>query len=177
VFNARLYKPAPDPHDSVAALIDFASGATGVMATVRAGPTYWRLHVFGTKGWAEALGETRLTVTPIGQEPQTQTLPATDSLAALLDQFAQAVEGARRRKAREVKGMEWLAAKNAVPAGQSKFMSFDAASCASGQAAALRFWKHQRRKDDDTVRNHSEGADRVAQTRARRCEVVDPGAR
>jgi predicted dehydrogenase len=29
----------------------------------------------------------------MGQEPQTRTLPATDSLAALLDQFAAAVAG------------------------------------------------------------------------------------
>ena len=68
-----------------------------MMATVRAGPAYWRVHVFGTKGWAEALGETRLTVAPIGQEPQTRTLLATDSLATLLDQFAAAVEGGPAR--------------------------------------------------------------------------------
>src|ERR1043166_6981966 len=94
-IDARLYshKSPPDPRDSVAALIDFAPGATAVRAGVRAGPTYGRVHVFGTRGWAEALGETRLTVAPIGQEPQTRTLPANDSLAALLDQFAQAVEG------------------------------------------------------------------------------------
>jgi predicted dehydrogenase len=94
-IDARLYsrKPPPDPRDAVAALVDFATGATGVMATVRAGPAYWRLHVFGTKGWAEALGETRLTVAPMGQEPQPRSLPATDSLAALLDAFAAAVEG------------------------------------------------------------------------------------
>jgi predicted dehydrogenase len=93
--DARLYqqKPPPDPRDSVAALIDFASGATGVMATVRAGPLYWRLHVFGTKGWAEALGETRVIVAPVGAEPQMRTLPATDSLAALLGAFAIAVDG------------------------------------------------------------------------------------
>jgi predicted dehydrogenase len=93
--DARLYahKPPPDPRDAVAALIEFTTGASGLMATVRAGPMYWRVHVFGTKGWAEALGETRLTVAPIGAEPQTRTLPATDSLAALLDAFAAAVEG------------------------------------------------------------------------------------
>jgi len=93
--DARFYshKPPPDPRDAVAALIDFTTGATGVMATVRAGPAYWRVHVFATKGWAEALGETRLTVAPMGAEPQPRTLPATDSLAVLLDQFAAAVEG------------------------------------------------------------------------------------
>jgi predicted dehydrogenase len=93
--DARLYshKPPPDPRDAVAVLVEFASGATGLMATVRAGPAYWRVHVFGTKGWAEARDETRLTVAPMGQEPQTRALPATDSLAALLDAFAAAVEG------------------------------------------------------------------------------------
>jgi predicted dehydrogenase len=93
--DARFYshKPPPDPRDAVAALVEFASGATGLMATVRAGPAYWRVHVFGTKGWAEARDETRLTVAPMGEAPQTRTLPATDSLAALLDAFAAAVEG------------------------------------------------------------------------------------
>jgi predicted dehydrogenase len=93
--DARLYvhKPPPDPRDAVAVLVEFATGATGLMATVRAGPPYWRVHVFGTNGWAEALGETRLIVAPMGQEPQTHTLPATDSLAVLLDAFAAAVEG------------------------------------------------------------------------------------
>jgi predicted dehydrogenase len=93
--DARLYsyKLAPDPRDAVAALVEFASGATGLLATVRAGPAYWRVHVFGTKGWAEARDETRLTFAPMGEQPQTRTLPATDSLAALLDAFAAAAEG------------------------------------------------------------------------------------
>jgi predicted dehydrogenase len=93
--DARLHslKSPPDPRDAVAVLVEFASGATGLMATARAGPAYWRVHVFGTKGWAEARDETRLTVAPMGEGPQTRTLPATDSLAALLDAFAVAVEG------------------------------------------------------------------------------------
>jgi len=93
--DARLYvrKPPPDPRDALAVLVEFATGATGLMATVRAGPTYWRVHVFGSKGWAEALGETRLTVAPMGAEPHMRTLAATDSLATLLDAFAAAVEG------------------------------------------------------------------------------------
>ena len=94
-IDARLYvrKPPPDPRDALAVLVEFATGATGLMATVRAGPTYWRVHVFGSKGWAEALGETRLTVAPMGAEPHMRTLAATDSLATLLDAFAAAVEG------------------------------------------------------------------------------------
>jgi len=61
--DARVFKQKapPDPRDSAAALVDFESGATGVLATVRAAPAYWRVMVFGTKGWAEARDETVLT--------------------------------------------------------------------------------------------------------------------
>ena len=92
--DARLFarKPAPDPRDAIAALVTFAGGATGLLATVRAGPMYWRVHVFGTKGWAEARGETTLTVARNGEDPQQQTLPQVDSLAVLLEAFAESIE-------------------------------------------------------------------------------------
>ena len=92
--DARCFvnKPAPDPRDAVAVLTEFASGATGVIGTVRAGPAYWRVHVFGTKGWAEARDETTLTLARLGAAPETQNLPAVDSLAVLLDAFARSVE-------------------------------------------------------------------------------------
>jgi len=52
--DARLFvqKSAPDPRDAIAALVQFKSGATGLLATVRAAPSYWRVHVF----WDERLG-------------------------------------------------------------------------------------------------------------------------
>jgi predicted dehydrogenase len=92
--DARLStrKPPPDPRDAVAALVEFESGASGLLATVRAGPTYWRVHVFGTKGWAEALGETTLNVAMLGETPQTRTFPEADSLAVLLESFGEAIE-------------------------------------------------------------------------------------
>jgi len=92
--DARLFtqKPAPDPRDAVAVLVEFASGAAGTMATMRAGPAFWRVHVFGTKGWAEARDETQLTVGLIGQKPQTQTLPQVDSLGVLIEAFAESIE-------------------------------------------------------------------------------------
>jgi len=86
-------KPPPDPRDAIAVLTEFVSGATGVMATVRAGPVYWRVHVFGTKGWAEARDEDTLTVAPIGEAPKTQTFAHVDSLLVLSNAFADAVEG------------------------------------------------------------------------------------
>jgi predicted dehydrogenase len=92
--GARLFsqKPAPDPRDAAAALLQFESGATGVLATVRAAPMFWRVHVFGTKGWAEARDETTLTVARIGEAPITETYPPVDSLGVLLEAFAESVE-------------------------------------------------------------------------------------
>src|SRR5215472_1081348 len=75
--NACVYsqKPPPDPRDAAAAMVQFESGATGVLATVRAAPTFWRIHVFGTKGWAEARDETAFTLARNGERPHQQLLP------------------------------------------------------------------------------------------------------
>jgi predicted dehydrogenase len=92
--DARLFvrKPPTDPRDALAALVEFESGATGLLATVRAAPMFWRVHVFGTKGWAEARDETTLIVARNGEKPQQQALPQVDSLAVLLEAFAESVE-------------------------------------------------------------------------------------
>ena len=91
--QAFAQKPPPDPRDAVAVLAQFASGATGLMATVRAAPMFWRIHVFGTNGSAEARDEDTLIVARVGEAPQTHTFEHVDSLRALVDAFADAVEG------------------------------------------------------------------------------------
>jgi predicted dehydrogenase len=92
--DARLFrqKPPPDPRDAAAALVQFESGATGVLATVRAAPAYWRIMAFGTKGWAEARDETVLTTALDGQPPETKVYPAVDSLAVILEAFGETIE-------------------------------------------------------------------------------------
>ena len=92
--GARLFslKAPPDPRDVAAAFVLFKSGALGQLATVRAEPMYWRVHVSGTKGWAEARDETTLTVANIGGQPRTQTYAPVDSLAVLLDAFGETIE-------------------------------------------------------------------------------------
>ena len=94
-LSEELDDALADPRDVAAVLVEFDRGATGLMATVRAGPAFWRVHVFGTNGWAEARDETTLTVALMGAEPQTRSLPAADSLAGLLDAFAAAVDGGK----------------------------------------------------------------------------------
>jgi predicted dehydrogenase len=63
-----------------------------LLATVRAAPAYWRVHVFGTKGWAEARDETTITIALNGQVPRTETVPQVDSLGVLLEAFADTIE-------------------------------------------------------------------------------------
>lgn len=92
--DARLFvhKPPPDPRDAAAVLLQFRSGATGLLATVRAAPAYWRVHVFGTKGWAEARDETTLMLALNGETPHTEHLPQVDSLGVLLEAFGESIE-------------------------------------------------------------------------------------
>src|SRR5580765_7373669 len=63
-------KPPPAPHDTASALIEFESAVSGLLATVRATPFYWRVHVFGTRGNAEVLGETELVLRMGGRAPE-----------------------------------------------------------------------------------------------------------
>jgi predicted dehydrogenase len=92
--DARIYsqKLPPDPRDAAAALVAFKCGATGLLATVRAAPMFWRIHLFGSEGWAEAREETTLTVAIIGERPQTTTYPQADSLGMLIEAFAENIE-------------------------------------------------------------------------------------
>ena len=93
--HARMHvrKPGPAPLDSVTAMYEFASGASGLLATVRATPLYWRLHAFGSKGSAEALGENELVLRMSGRAVERRELPAVDSLRLVLEAFADAVAG------------------------------------------------------------------------------------
>jgi predicted dehydrogenase len=87
------HKPAPDPQDSLSALLEFASGISGTLAVVRSTPAFFRLHAFGREASAEALGRTDLVVRRSGAEPQHMSFPPVDSVRANLEAFADAVAG------------------------------------------------------------------------------------
>jgi predicted dehydrogenase len=95
--HARLieHKKPPAPLDTVSVIVEFASGASGMLATIRATPFYWRVHVFGTRGSAEALGEHKVKVRKSGSNPQNLTCDPADSLRAELEAFVDAVEGGK----------------------------------------------------------------------------------
>jgi len=93
--QARLAerKPPPSPLDSASAMLEFADGTSGLLATVRATPFFWRVHAFGSRGSAEVLGETELILRKSGEAPRRLALDPRDSLRAELEAFADAVEG------------------------------------------------------------------------------------
>ena len=90
------HKPPPDPHDSLSALLEFASGVNGTLAMVRSSPAYLRLQAFGRNASDEALGRTELVVRRSCAEPQYLSLPPVDSLRANLEAFADAVAAVAR---------------------------------------------------------------------------------
>jgi predicted dehydrogenase len=87
------HKPPADPHDSLSALLEFASGISGTLAMVRSSPAYFRLHAFGRNASAEALGRTDLMLRRSGAEPQHLSYPPVDSVQINLEAFADAVAG------------------------------------------------------------------------------------
>jgi predicted dehydrogenase len=107
-FNSR--DAGPPPRDSSVLAIDFESGVTGTLATVRATPFYWRVHVFGTGGSAEVLDETTLVLRKSGSAPNTINYPRIDVLAAELNAFADVVERKRPFPARETEVLATLSA-------------------------------------------------------------------
>ena len=91
----NLREQGPPPLDTAMLALEFASGATGALATVRATPLYWRIHVFGTEGSAEVLDEGTMMLRKSGAKPKQLSFPAIDVLRAELDAFADAIETKR----------------------------------------------------------------------------------
>lgn len=86
-------KPPPDPHDSLAALLEFANGVGGTLTAVRSTPAFMRVHAFGRNGSAEAVSRTELVIRKSGAKPELRRLPDTDSVRINLEAFAGAIAG------------------------------------------------------------------------------------
>jgi len=86
-------KPVPDPTDTLSVLLEFRNGVSGMLAAVRSTPFFCRVHAFGRRGSAEALGQTELVLRRSGAEPERRALPPANSVRANLEAFADAVGG------------------------------------------------------------------------------------
>ncbi len=79
--------------DTTAALIEFGSGATGLLGTTLKTPFVWRIAVYGENARAESVGETRLIVHRAGGDPEVRDFPAVNHVAMNLESFAAAALG------------------------------------------------------------------------------------
>ena len=84
--------PAPEPVDTLTVFVQFAGGASGVLCGVRSTPQYWRVHVFGTNGSAEALEDTDVIVRMSGAPPKRLAFEPADALRLELEAFANAID-------------------------------------------------------------------------------------
>lgn len=93
--SARVaqFRPGQDPRDTVSVMFRFASNMSGFLGAVRSSPVYWRVHVFGDEGSAEALGESEVVVRTKGGNVERREFGKIDSLLAEFEAFADAVEG------------------------------------------------------------------------------------
>jgi predicted dehydrogenase len=88
-----LHRPAPDPSDTIAVVFEFANRVSGTFSAVRVTPLFWRVHVFGDKGSAEALGENELILRMSGRALERIAFEPVEPLRIQLEAFADAVEG------------------------------------------------------------------------------------
>ena len=86
-------KAPPVARDTASVLVEFVNGVSGMIATVRATPFYWRVHVFGDKGSAEAVSEHELLLHRSNAKPERLSLEPVDALRVELEVFAAAIEG------------------------------------------------------------------------------------
>jgi predicted dehydrogenase len=103
-------KQSAPPLDTVSIMLTFANDVSGALATIRATPFYWRVHVFGTNGSAEVLDETTLILRKSGSKTERREYPAINSLRAELDAFADTLETNRPYPVPEAEVLATLAA-------------------------------------------------------------------
>jgi len=88
--------PGEQRDDTTSLAFRFASGASGMLSTILATPDFWRLHVFGTEGWAEIRDERTLTTRYSGGRPKTVEYPDNNSIGEALLCFVEAIEARGR---------------------------------------------------------------------------------
>lgn len=86
---------AVDMDDVTSVALKFATGITGYLGTVFMTAEFWRVHVFGSKGWLEMRGSGELYVSGLEGKPERLQFPAVSKEKAVLEAFADAVKRKR----------------------------------------------------------------------------------
>ncbi len=80
--------------DTTSVLLRFNNNVTGYIGACQVTAEFWRLHIFGTKGWAEMRMESELTICQIGEGQEKINFPCTIPEIAELNAFADAISSA-----------------------------------------------------------------------------------
>ncbi len=78
--------------DTLALLVDFESGATGLLSSPRPSPVFWRVHVFGQYGNIESRGPLQSIQSMSGKEAVVKEFAPINALQFQLEAFARAIE-------------------------------------------------------------------------------------
>jgi predicted dehydrogenase len=89
-FSGNL-EHAIDVDDTTSCLLRFKGGTTGYLGTLHATSSFYRIHVFGSKGAMEMRGETELLVSDLANNVQRVAFDVVDKERAVLETFADAV--------------------------------------------------------------------------------------
>lgn len=79
--------------DTTTVMLEFTSGATGLLSTLMATGSYWRLHLFGSRGWALMPDQTTVTTSDVDGKRDTQAFEVANTLGQELDAFAGQIGG------------------------------------------------------------------------------------
>jgi predicted dehydrogenase len=83
----------PTVQDTSTIFFEFSDQATGVLTSVRPTPLFFRVQVFGSRGWAQARGATELEIQLSGQALERRQFEPVDALRFEMEAFADAVAG------------------------------------------------------------------------------------
>ena len=89
-FSSRLQLDI-DVDDTTACLLRFAGGVTGMLATLHATSSFYRIHVFCSQGALEMRGETELLASDLKGNVQRFSFDIADKERAVLEAFADGV--------------------------------------------------------------------------------------
>ena len=79
--------------DTVTARLRFAGGPSGSLTTIGVTGDFHRLHMFGTRGWAEIRGAAGFQFSPVDGEGESVNLPPGEVLRRMQEAFAAAATG------------------------------------------------------------------------------------
>lgn len=112
-ISRRVAVPA-QLKDVTSVMLDFESGATGTLSTLMSTAGFWRVHVFGSDGWAQMPDQFNLITSDLAGQQTHRSFDPRDTLALELDAFARHIRTNRPYPVLDQQALEGVAAMEAI---------------------------------------------------------------